>query len=131
VIENIRFNDEGAIRHEVKRQYSVAFWDESTGQRRISATKISNDGARRIGGQRRNVMGNRIGRPRLDLTTESLVILPIHVSDNRKEGAGRTNVVEHCGILAHHGMCVDTVRLVELLVDPPAGISKCVLESPV
>jgi hypothetical protein len=66
-------------------------------------------------------MGNRVRRPRLDLTTESFVILWIRVSEYGQEEALRTNVVEYRGILAHHGMGMGTVRLVELLVDPPTG----------
>jgi hypothetical protein len=48
-VEDIRFNDEGMIRYKVKRHYSVALWDQSTGQGSITAAKIGDDGARRIG----------------------------------------------------------------------------------
>ena len=66
-------------------------------------------------------MGYRIRRPGPNLPSEPLVILWIRVSDYGQVDAWRTDVVEYCGILAHHGMRMGAVRLVELLVDPSTG----------
>ena len=46
--EDICLDHESTVRHQVERQDGVTLWDKSAGQRSVSATKIGDDGVRRV-----------------------------------------------------------------------------------
>jgi len=78
---------------------TLQYLESEYGPAQHHRTRIDKDGARRIEGQCRNVMGE--GKTQLAARTPCDTV---GSRDYRREEVWRTNVVEYCWILAHHDM---------------------------